>query len=173
MNCPKCKDIDLRKKEFNSPYRCNKCWGMWLEFDKIPRFFEKMNEEISGEAAENFHDGKTGFCPCGHGLMTRAKVEGMENSFYLEKCSSCGGIWFDRGEWQKIVENSLADNLNDIWCASWQAQQRKKKTRASYLEINKRVLGEDVFEKIIELSKILKDHPDKGRAVALLQQEII
>jgi len=146
---------------------------MWLEFEKIPSFFEKMSEEVSEEIAENINDEKTGFCPSGHGLMTRAKVEDIENPFYLEKCSSCGGIWFDNNEWCRIVENKLPYDINDLWCASWQVQQRKKRTRESYLETNKRVLGDDVFEKVIELSKLLKNHPDKGRAVALLQQEII
>ncbi len=173
MNCPKCKDKGLRKEDYDSPNYCKQCGGMWLEFEKIPGFFEKLGEEASGEIAKNSNDEKAGFCPNGHGLMTRAKVENIENPFYLEKCSSCGGVWFDNEEWRRIAENNLANNINDFWCTSWQAQQRKMKTRASYLETNKRLLGNDIFEKIIDLSKLLKDHPDKGRAVALLQQEIL
>lgn len=172
MNCPKCKDYALGKKGYDSPYNCKFCGGMWLEFEKIPDFFESIRLEESKEITENLNDDKAGFCPSGHGLLTRAKIEDTENPFYLEKCSTCGGIWFDNDEWQRIINNNLVDNLNDIWCSSWQTQQRKKKSRDTYLEANKKVFGEGVFNKIIELSILLKEHPDKGRAIALLQQEM-
>jgi hypothetical protein len=45
-------------------------------------------------------------------------------------------------------------------------------SRQSYLESNKKLLGEGVYNTIIQLAEKLKDHPEKGRALALLQQEI-
>jgi Zn-finger nucleic acid-binding protein len=172
MDCPKCKDVSLKKKDYDSPYNCNICGGIWVEFDKVPAFFDTMSNVESKEIAGNLNDDKTGFCPLGHGLMTRAKVESNDDPFYLEKCSSCGGIWFDNDEWRRVINNKLEENLNDIWCSSWQTQQRKKKSRTNYLEINKKILGMEVFERVLELSEILKDHPEKGRAMALLHQEI-
>jgi len=145
---------------------------MWLEFENIPKFFESIHLDESAEAAQNLNDDRAGFCPSGHGLLTRAKIEDTGNPFYLEKCSACGGIWFDNDEWRRIINNNLVDSLNEIWCSSWQAQQRKKKSRETYLEVNRNVFGEDIFNKIIELSELLKEHPEKGRAIALLQQEI-
>lgn len=172
MNCPKCKDIGLRKKGYDSPYNCNKCGGMWLEFDKLPKFFEKMSNEIQAEISENLNADKAGFCPSGHGLLTRAQVEDINDPFYLEKCSTCGGIWFDNDGWLRILTLNLSGSINEIWCSSWQTQQRKKKSRKSFLQANQRLFGSELFEKIIELSELLEDHPEKGRAIALLQQEI-
>lgn len=108
MNCPKCRDVDLRKKEYDFPYSCEKY----------------------------------------------------------------GGIWFDNDEWQRIIKKNLTENLNGIWCKSWQTQQRKNKNRNSYLETNRKRLGDNAFDEIMKLSELLKDHPEKGRAIALLQQEI-
>jgi len=172
MDCPKCKDVKLRRNGYGSPDSCQKCGGMWLEFAKIPGFFEQISFEEPKEFSVNVNDGKTGFCPSGHGLMTRAKVEDNESPFYLEKCSSCGGVWFDKDEWQRIIENNLVECLSDIWCSSWQTQQRKEKSRNSYLKTNKNIFGEEVFEKILELAELLKGHHEKGRAIALLQEEI-
>lgn len=172
MNCSKCKDSPLSKKGYDSPYNCKKCGGMWLEFEKIPEFFESISLEESKEITENVNDEKAGFCPSGHGLLIRAKVEDKTNPFYLEKCATCGGIWFDNEEWQRIINNNLVDNINEIWCSSWQTQQRNKKSRDTYLKANRKIFGENLFNKIIEQSILLKEHPDKGRAIALLQQEI-
>ncbi len=173
MNCPKCKDIDLIKKDYNAQYVCEVCGGLWLEFDNLPGFFERLSTEENDELKENINDERTGLCPSGHGIMIRAKIEDISEPFFLEKCSSCGGIWFDNDEWQRILMNNLAENLNEIWCSAWQSKQRKHKSRISYLESNKKLLGENVFEKILQLSALLKTHPEKGRAIALLQHEII
>lgn len=172
MNCPKCDAFSLRKKGYDSPYNCNNCGGMWLDFEKIPSFFESIRLEKKTEVFDNINDHKAGFCPSGHGLLIRAKIEDTHSPFYLEKCPACGGIWFDNDEWLRIIDNNLVDNLNDIWCSFWQTQQRKKKSRDSYLEVNRKVLGDAVFSKIIELSEVLRDHPESGRALALLQQEM-
>jgi len=104
--------------------------------------------------------------------MIRAKVD-VDNPFYLEKCTGCGGIWFDNGEWQRIRNLDLAENLNDLWCKSWQIKQRKEKDRQNYLETNRKLFGNQLFDQVMHLSELLKDHPEKGRAIALLQQEIL
>lgn len=171
MNCPKCKTIDLRKRGFDSPFNCHKCGGTWLESEKIPEFIESSSYAGSDLMGESLNDDVTGLCPSGHGIMIRARID-IEETFYLEKCSSCGGIWFDNGEWHKLINSDLAGNISEFWCKSWQQKQRQEKSRASYLESNRKILGDDVFENIIRLSKILRDHPEKGRAIALLQQEL-
>jgi Zn-finger nucleic acid-binding protein len=144
---------------------------MWLESEKLPGFIEASSEFHSEESGNSEHDEHTGICPSGHGIMIRARID-IAEPFFLEKCSLCGGIWFDRGEWQKIVNSNFARNLNELWCRSWQARQRRDSSRQSYLESNKKLLGEGVYNEIMLLAQTLKDHPEKGRALALLQQEI-
>jgi Zn-finger nucleic acid-binding protein len=103
--------------------------------------------------------------------MIRARVD-IDEPFYLEKCVACGGIWFDKGERRKIIEGNFTEHLKDLWSRSWQSKQRKEQSRTRFLEINEEVLGKEVFQAIIELAEQLKQHPEKGRAIALLQQEI-
>ncbi len=174
MNCPKCKDIALSKKgDFNSPFSCKKCGGMWLEYEKLPDFMDNLKSSTSKlDEGLNLNDDKTGLCPSGHGIMLRAKIN-VENPFFLEKCGTCGGVWFDNGEWQRIIDNELTDMMNEFWCKSWQSLQRKEQNRQNYLDSNRKLLGNELFDNLMKLSEILKKHPEKGRAIALLQQEIL
>jgi Zn-finger nucleic acid-binding protein len=174
MNCPKCKEPELRKKSgFDSPLSCQRCGGMWLESKNLPGFIEnlKSSSPATGEDT-SLNDDKTGLCPAGHGIMIRAKI-GIDNPFFLEKCTTCGGIWFDNGEWLRVVNSDLTDKINEFWCKSWQSKQRQEKNRQNYLKTNKKLFGNELFDELMKLSELLKTHPEKGRAIALLQQEVL
>ena len=171
MKCPKCKTIELSKEELNSPFSCRNCGGTWLADTAAPDFSGSLAEIPDPASPDRDNDGKTGLCPSGHGIMIRARVD-IDEPFYLEKCVACGGIWFDKGERRKIIEGNFTEHLKDLWSRSWQSKQRKEQSRTRFLEINEEVLGKEVFEAIIELAEKLKQHPEKGRAIALLQQEI-
>ncbi|TWI76807.1 TFIIB-like protein [Desulfobotulus alkaliphilus] len=171
MKCPKCKTAVLKKSAYNSQYFCDQCKGMWLVKMKSSSLTDISIETIDNDTVAD-NDSKTGLCPSGHGLMIRAKVD-IDEPFYLERCTACGGIWFDNGEWLRIAENNLSDNLSIIWSKSWQRNQSRIKNRNSFLETNKKLLGEQVFREVMELSETLKNHSEKDRAIALLQQEIL
>jgi Zn-finger nucleic acid-binding protein len=172
MKCPKCENSDLRKKSFPEPYDCPECGGIWVREED----FYRMNEN-SFEAAEDnvsgvkIRDLRTGLCPEGHGIMLRARIEG-DNPFYLERCTACGGIWFDGGEWQQIAASHFLKNLPDFWSISWQRNQMQEKNRRQYLQQNEELLGHELFNLILALAENLKRHPDKSRALAFLQQEM-
>ena len=171
MKCPKCKTADLKKPDYNSPWDCETCGGIWLMDLENANFPGILTEESDHPPGTANHDNKTGVCPSGHGIMIRARVD-IDKPFYLERCTACGGIWFDKGEWQRIAENNLAQHLTNIWSLSWQRSQRKAKNRENFLKTNQDLLGENIFQSIMALTEKLKDHPEKERAVALLQQEI-
>lgn len=143
---------------------------MWIEREELPNFLESFHNSSEEAPGKGDLDERTGLCPSGHGVMIRARVDAAE-PFYLEKCPRCGGIWFDQGEWLKIAQTTFSENLSDLWCKSWQYNQRKEKERSVFLEINKQLLGEDIFQEIMNLASRLREHPEKGRAIAFLQQE--
>jgi len=172
MKCPKCITTELKQTGYNAPSFCPACGGMWLlpgSRTEIPGMTVESTEEAP--ATDN-PDSKTGLCPSGHGIMIRARID-LDEPFFLEKCTACGGIWFDKGEWQRIAETNLADNLSVIWSASWQRKQSKEKNRESFLAMNRSLLGDPVFTALMDLAETLKNHPEKDRALALLQREII
>jgi Zn-finger nucleic acid-binding protein len=180
MQCPKCQTEALKKSSFNAPHICPGCGGMWRQGGdhcELPETtIEALgnetlgNETLDGDDSTGDMDKKTGLCPAGHGIMIRAQVA-LDQPFYLEKCTACGGIWFDKGEWLRIAEHNLADSLPAIWSKAWQRRQREEKDRQSYLELNKKLLGEKLFDAVMALASQMKAHPERDRAMALLQQE--
>ena len=83
MECPKCKTNDLRQKGFDSSLHCNQCDGMWLESEKLPNFIKDSHDIQINEAGTSENDMRTGFCPSGHGIMTRARID-TDEPFYLK-----------------------------------------------------------------------------------------
>jgi len=171
MNCPKCRTVELKKNSSHSPYLCGQCGGMWLLDAENAILSPETIETTDADPGPVDNDQKTGLCPAGHGIMIRARVE-LDEPFYLERCTDCGGIWFDRGEWIRIAENNLADTLSSIWSRSWQRKQRDEKNRERFLRANRRLLGESLFNATMELTEMLREHPEKDRAIALLLQEV-
>ncbi len=170
MNCPKCKDIILKFKISNFPYSCPKCGGLWLESDSLGKL-QELSDYTSGGHSTPEHDSRTGLCPQGHGILTRAKVE-AEHSFFLEKCSKCNGIWFDKGEWQKVSESHIHKNLRNLWSFVWQQKQKSEKKKQQMISINKQALGDELYKAIMELADKLREHPEKHRALILLDEAI-
>jgi len=172
MKCPKCENSDLGKKSFSQPYDCSECGGIWVRKEDLPRMNDAVFDSSEDILCEiTVHDSKTGICPEGHGIMIRARIED-EVPFYLERCTACGGIWFDKGEWQRIAGNHFLKHLPDFWSHSWQQRQRKEKDRRHYLQKNEELLGNELFASLTTLAETLKLHPEKSRALAFLQQEI-
>lgn len=172
MKCPKCKTAPLHKSFYHAPYVCDGCGGIWLHRPPGPELLgmEKASPDPAGARGGN--DQKTGICPAGHGIMIRAKVD-VEPSFYLERCPTCGGIWFDRGELSRLVAHDLADHLDLIWTKAWQKKQSREKNRAGFLKANRTLLGDPLFEAVMALASQLREHPHRSRAMALLQHEIL
>ena len=181
MDCPKCKNVKLRRKlkqsSFSSrrapsPLTCAKCGGLWIETEEFSILSDSYIEDGNiGSNPDPSADGRTGLCPAGHGLLIRAKID-LDPPFHLEKCSVCGGIWFDKWEWNRIIEAHLIENLNDFWTFAWRIKHRRKKDREYYLNLNKELLGEELFESIIQMAQTLRDHPEKLKAMALLRYEM-
>ncbi len=181
MKCPKCKQYQLKQHDSltpdfrnQAPYFCSKCSGIWVADEGIkilPDICNVLDCDSSTCASSENPDQHTGLCPVGHGLLTRAKID-VEPQFYLERCTTCGGIWFDKGEWNRIIENHLLQNLQDFWTHAWQRKQRQEKSRKSYLELHKNILGDELFNAVMNLAEKLNNHPEKIRAMALIRNEV-
>ncbi len=171
MNCPKCKNAALKKKEFSSPYFCPECGGLWLESKFIDRLSEISDHTLKSNEYPD-HDSKTGLCPQGHGILTRAKVNDDDQPFYLERCSKCYGIWFDKGEWQKVAENHFQENLFQIWSLSWQREQRKNRKQAEMIELLKEKLSPELYNDIVNLAERINQHPERHKALTLLNEKL-
>ena len=104
---------------------CRSCGGLWCEPSEWDR------EELGPPPTFGAGEPQTGFrrsssstlsCPEGDGQLVRLRsehVEGLE----IDACDQCGGIWFDRREWDYLA--ALRD---------WQAHQERLGQFSSWID---------------------------------------
>lgn len=59
-------------------------------------------------------DARSGLCPEGHAILTRARVD-TEEPFHIERCASCHGLWLDKGEWNRLSDMGLVGEVDGLF----------------------------------------------------------
>ncbi len=155
--CPRCgiemKMLDYEGVEIET---CSKCEGEWLdagELDVIVQSWEKTfsdKERAQLDAVNKAHfaptftpshpstDGGNMTCPTceAHPKLERFNYAGTSN-LMLDKCSTCKGIWFDKGELdhvQILVEEWQKTLCEDMGAYGDILKKAEEKQRASIAE---------------------------------------
>lgn len=174
MRCPKCPDHQLSRVRTQQPlglWSCQGCRGVWVPQGRAttlepPQELERLASPL-GEGKEH----ATGCCPDGHGLLIRAQTH-VDEGFYLERCATCHGVWFDAGEWPRVAEAGLASGLFEIWDPAWQRERRAEREVAAYeAEIDEQ-LGANLVERIRAVADELRGHPARSLALGLLYRSL-
>ena len=172
MKSPKC-DLELEDAVLNDiiPVKyCPKSKGFWISAKDYEAWLANLPlwyapEEILPyyNQFENFvpslFDGKAGFCPeCG-AYLSRTRIN-IKKPFYIERCISCGGTWFDNGEeWKILEELGLHTKIHEIFSRQWQAKVRQHQQEMINRETLIETLGEEIAEHIFQLTELLENHP--------------
>ena len=98
IDCPIC-EIPMETVESRVP-TCGRCRGVWLP---ASWYSVALKEPVEPDALFRLLSARgeeTGFqCPaCGTGPLTASSYGGVE----LDWCGECRGIWFDRGELERV-----------------------------------------------------------------------
>lgn len=185
-DCPKCRKHSLRsykERQVDSthvtrppPLRCEICRGVWLPVRELERWKKVKTEletQIPRSVAIQEADKRTGLCPMKHGLLERgAPVETRGETFRLERCPHCGGMWFDPGEWNRLVRGELLESLEKFWDPLYRRQRRKQEALESREDLLRRMLGPETYEKMDDLIDILTDHPMRSVAIAHMAEKL-
>src|SRR5271155_18060 len=113
QNCPVCAVALFSGKAvepglFGS--ECRKCGGGWIPSDNYWKWIE-LNPATPAEAAgaspgSAVDTGPAKRCPdCSHFLGHHKVGHGLK--FYLDHCNTCGGFWFDAGEWDLLKSKGM------------------------------------------------------------------
>ena len=116
-------------------------------------------------------DAKVGFCPTGHGLLIRARVD-TAHPFHLDRCGTCAGIWFDAGEWAALASTEWMQHVDDLWDPVYRKRMREARSRKQHVEELEQALGPEMAQQIVRLAAILREHPRRNLAVAFLLDEL-
>jgi len=115
---------------------------------------------------------RTGVCPEGHGIMTRARVA-WDAPQHLERCNRCGGVWFDPGDFSLVVGEGLLDQLQDLWAPAWRRRLSEAEGQALLQADLGETFGPELAAKLQELAAALAKHPASAMALAYLRQRVL
>ncbi len=181
--CPKCKSATLeplsaaRSRAPASttavpPSQCSSCGGVWMPHGAL-----SLDTGLAAVApgkhppAAADLDAKVGFCPSGHGLLIRARVEAA-HPFHLDRCGTCAGIWFDSGEWAALASTEWMHHLDDLWDPVYRKRMREARSRRQHVEELTQALGAETAGQVVRLVEQLKENPRRSLAVAYLLDEL-
>ena len=109
MKCLSCEG-DLRDLRLDVVHleQCAHCGGLWLDRGELDSLVDAedsdvrwMDMDLWGEALGVGGSVSHRSCPNGHGSLA-ALTYGKSN-IVVDVCPTCGGVWLDAGEFEKIV----------------------------------------------------------------------
>lgn len=179
--CPKCQKTGLRLVGLESGRRaqdeppgiatCAYCAGYWAQRGDTEVAVEDPAERFESVPEHDpAADLKAGLCPFGHGILIRARVP-LEPGFFLDRCMKCGGIWFDRGEFERLAIASFFEELPLLWNLSYQRETRKREREEREEKWLADNLGEELLASVRAVGKALRGHPFRNTAIALIREE--
>ena len=113
MHCPKCngymKAISYKGIEVD---RCMKCYGLWFDKFELGDLKKLSGSEVIDigdvEIGEKQDNMKEIVCPKCDEPMLLTRDEKQTHITY-EKCSSCGGVYFDSGEFKDLKKVTIGE----------------------------------------------------------------
>ncbi|NEP18649.1 MAG: zf-TFIIB domain-containing protein, partial [Leptolyngbya sp. SIO4C1] len=171
MQCPVCQTAALtrtRLEEFLSVRACNSCSGYWISSYDYWHWLEwhgQTQDQPHGHSHSHLHDHahshhsvpnipivenrRAVFCPdCGH-IMRKAKVS-HSLDFYLDRCSHCGGFWFDQNKWELLRSHDLHSVVHLIFSDTWQAQIRQAEFKEVLEQTYRTALGDEGYAQAMQ-----------------------
>lgn len=173
-HCPKCAARELSELPSaagSGTWRCLGCSGLWVlpSALNIQSALEALDAQDQPPPAPRVEDQRTGQCPDGHGLLRRARVT-FHDPYFLERCSRCGGVWFDAGEWTRLRADQLVANLPELWSPAWRRHLSEEQAHESLDSDLRNKLGAELFELLRSLGQRLETHEHRGVALAYLRE---
>lgn len=111
------------------------------------------------------NDKKGGVCPFGHGLLARTRVELDDggDTFFLERCSTCSGVFFDDGEWARLAHSRMFAHLEELWDPLFQQRLAEARSRERWRDDLVEKLSQEVVDQLDRLVTALSAAP-RGHA---------
>jgi len=118
LDCPVCKNamITLELAEVEIDY-CTSCGGIWLDAGELELLMgssEKAKQLLDFFKIEPDCTEKPRKCPICLKKMQKISVGLSAEPVLIDKCPKAEGLWFDRGELQKIINRARLDKDNKI-----------------------------------------------------------
>ncbi len=180
MKCPACESpyglMATAVEPWLNGLQCSACGGLWIPGAAFRTWW--LNRPANGYVAASptaaplaAEDGPyLRRCPeCAH-ILARYRV-GHGMTFSVDRCRSCGGMWFDREEWQALRSRGLHETLPHLLTDEWQQALRAAERVAREEQWLLSRLGMEDLQRIREIKRWLDAHPERALLLRLLAGE--
>ena len=179
--CPNCENNPLVPERLSDALKaltCPACNGSWVNGVE---YFDWLNSRIARQDAGP-HDDQPAWIqpgsdsPAGKlcldcGRYMRHVAVGFDQTFHLDRCSSCGGFWFDAHEWVSLHGSGLHREAHKVFTDAWQAEVRRQaREQADQRRLTER-LGRDGVDRLEEIKRWVAEHPRDVEILASLTAE--
>jgi Zn-finger nucleic acid-binding protein len=156
---------------------CPDCKGTWIPLEDYETWqshqpaveVRALPTTLNVDYVQSPYDTKAALCPACSYYLSRAKVS-LKTPFYVERCSNCGGVWCDRGEWEILERLGLHTSIERLFTSEWQTKVKEQ----DYAEKERRAtvekLGDELAARVFELAELLENHPNGDFGVAYLMR---
>ena len=151
MKCIVCTDKNMdivQLPEGPRATECPSCDAHWITNFDYWRWHGQLNLELPEKEADcefEFADPVAAkSCPDCNVFMAKYRV-GHGTFFYLDRCGTCGGTWFDGNEWHSLKSRNLHDEIHKIFGQPWQIAVREEQKKRVIEERMKTLLGEEKY----------------------------
>lgn len=179
MRSPVHPEAELRRTEVEpglTAFECPVSGGYWIPLQNyltwherhrdrtrpLPEDYQPQPEDDSGRPVL--------VCPESGCFLARYRVGGGLR-FQVDRSPVTGGIWLDRGEWEALKSKGLHEELHLVFSASYQRKRRTQDLRTTLYETFRQRLGDEDFQKVMELREWLSGHPRQREIIACLLHE--
>jgi len=178
--CPTCESTLLRPSRLADDldaYACPACAGNWVQgqayFDWLSAqpatatsINEAANTPIFGDGESDTKGGK--LClDCGR-YMRRVAV-GYGVRFHLDRCTACGGFWFDAKEWDALRESGIHRDAHKVFTDAWQTEVRRQAYEQAEHDRLENRLGSEGLTRLEEIKSWIAGHPRGDEILAALR----
>jgi Zn-finger nucleic acid-binding protein len=165
-SCPKCGKALVAASRGVS--KCSGCAGMFIPAQLVPF----VDDEGAGVAVAADLDAKGGRCPVDQTILSRAEIDlGPDHGVvHLERCSSCRGVWFDRGEWALLADQQLLENIDQFWTVEWRTRRRRERNEREYERRQVEEFGPELFAQLQAIASRLEGYERRSQALAFLRE---
>jgi Zn-finger nucleic acid-binding protein len=178
MKCPVDKAETLQSATLTSgvpAHRCSVCQGIWISSNEYLTWLHNQAAPLAEKSIENDHiptwdTQELKLCPDCDRILARYKVLPGGN-FRLDRCGHCNGVWFDKNEWEVLVERNLQDKVNAFFTHPWQLRVKEEETRRMLDKLYRDRFGPADYAKVQDVWQWLRDHPQRAMLLAYLQAD--
>jgi Zn-finger nucleic acid-binding protein len=172
MTCPVCstQQFSSIKMEGGLPAeQCAQCQGVWVELERYRDWRRQMPDlleaSMPGEPAEA--SGAVRLCPLTGRLMIRIRVSN-DDGLLLDYSAAGQGVWFDQGEWDRLIGLGLHDVLDAIVSDKWQADLRAAASRERVEKALRARFGDADYDELERMRAWLDGQPNRTEMIAFL-----